>query len=373
MALIISLIIMILCLKYRKSKLLFILTGVWIWILIAFSSGLADEGIYLARYNNYKVFTGSTEPGYSLLMVVFNNLGASFENYKMIISAVEVLLIMSTINELTVNKNFVLAMYMIFPLCMDAVQMRFTLGLSIVIFALRYLNELYCKNKMRGNLPPSIRYIICVVLATCFHSINILYLLLLLAKKIERRKIIIAVLIVIFVFRVILTPSTLIKIGTFIGVGDKISAALANTANMGQNAILIYSFNMIVRFGLLLLIIILFKYAFHIQNRGIIDSTTALDFNIIILAIIALLPYSIEFYRIQVGLSLFNYMFISGYFIEKKGKHSFTNALTRINKKNLEIAVVTISMSIINLYNLVLNNTNFKSVFIPFFFQNKLF
>lgn len=69
----------------EKIQCSFLLTGIWIWILLAFSSGLADENIYIGRYENYQLFRGQTEPGYSLLMSTFSNAGVPFQTYKMII------------------------------------------------------------------------------------------------------------------------------------------------------------------------------------------------------------------------------------------------------------------------------------------------
>jgi hypothetical protein len=368
MGLVISAILFAICMAKKKSKVVFIITGIWVWVLMAFSSGLADEGIYIGRYQNYKAFTGMTEPGYTLLMEGFNRLGVPYDIYKIFITAFELVLILSTIACLTEFKNFVLALYMVFPLCMDAVQMRFTLGLSFTIFGFRFLSDKYVDEHKKHRVPADICYVICILIATMFHSINVLYLILLVAKKVKRKNIIIVVIAAILLFTVVLNRTELIHIGTVIGVGSKINDALANTTNMSGHAVLHYATEMIIRFALFITVYLIAHYGVHKKNRGMLSDDCGVNANIMVLSIIALLQYSIEFYRIQVGLSIFNYIFLSGYLVnttKKSGKFV-------MNKSNVAVCLSAVIMAVINLYNLVLNNTNINTVFTPFFFNNSL-
>ena len=258
-------------------------------------------------------------------------------------------------------------MYMIFPLCMDAVQMRFTLGLSFLIFGMRYLSDEYVDKYKNYKISADIRFIICIIIASMFHSINILYLLLLVAKKVKRKNIIIIMIAFIVIFSTILSPNVLIQIGSNIGVGKKITSALQINANRHGHAILRYSFSMILRFSLFFIVSFISKYSLKRKSNGVISSDFAMNTNIIVLNIMGLMQYSVEFYRIQVGLSLFNYCYLSNYLIDFKSKKG-----TVWNKKNSAIVMLTVIMAIIDLYNLVLNNANFEAVFIPFFFWNLL-
>lgn len=368
MALLISIVIFGLCIAKKKSNFVFILTGVWIWILIAFSSGLADEAVYIGRYENYRMFEGLTEPGYAFLMKAFNTYSVPYQTYKMIITAVELVLIMSTIAQLTNYKNFVLAMWMIFPLCMDAVQMRFTLGLSVTIFGLRYLSQDYVDKYKNEKLTADLRFIICVV-AALFHFINILYLTLLIARRTKRRRrnIIIATLIIILIFTFVLNTNVLTNIGYAVGVGKKIATALSNTNRLGSNAIRNYSIDIIIRFSLFIIVCFISRYGLKRRNNSAVSTDFIINENIIMLSLMALLQYSVEFYRIQVGLSILNYIYISNYLIDLKDAKA-----TIISKGNLIIVLITSLMAIVNLYFLVLNSSNIETVFIPFFFGSML-
>lgn len=367
MALLISIAIFGLCIAKKKSNFIFILTGIWIWILIAFSSGLADEAVYIGRYENYRMFEGLTEPGYAFLMKAFNTYSVPYQTYKMIITAAELVLIMSTIAKLTKYKNFVLAMWMIFPLCMDAVQMRFTLGLSITIFGLRYLSQDYVDKYKNEKLTADLRFIICVVIAALFHFINILYLTLLIARRTKRRNIIITTLIIILVFTFVLNTKVLTSIGNAVGVGTKIATALTNTNRLGSHAIRNYSIDIIIRFSLFILMCFISRCGLKRKNNGDVSNDFIINANIIMLSLMALLQYSVEFYRIQVGLSILNYIYISNYLIDLK-----TSKAGVISKGNLIIVLSTSLMAIVNLYFLVLNSSNIETVFIPFFFKNML-
>lgn len=53
MAYVISLILLILCFKYRDSKKVFFGMFVWMWILFAFSKGNSDYAMYKNLYISY--------------------------------------------------------------------------------------------------------------------------------------------------------------------------------------------------------------------------------------------------------------------------------------------------------------------------------
>lgn len=361
MTLILSIVILSICLLKKKSKVVFFLAGIWLWILTAFSSGLADESIYVDRYNDYNTFYGLTEPGFTLIMKLFNAMGFHFETYKMIVFAVELVLILSTIERLSDNKNFVIAMYIIFPLCMDATQMRFTLGLSITIFGSRFLfNDEATKHKVPGD----IKYAICVIVASMFHFVNILFFLLLIAKHISKKKVIGWTLGITLAFSVILNANLLIKIGNLIGVGLKIKNAIRNSANLQSNLELTTLLRMVVFFLLFLLLYYISGKLEDKRKTNKIDSKTILNMNIIIMCVISLLQFSVDFYRCQVGISILNYIYFSNTLADEN--------MGKIKLKNVIITSVSLVMVITNLYYLVLNNRNINTVFWPFFSNNSL-
>src|SRR5699024_6560718 len=90
-------------------------------------------------------------------------------------------LVFSTINRYSPNIQFVYFFYMLYPLFMDAVQMRNYLAFSLVAFSIRYLIEDFKYKRTK--------YIIFVLLASTIHITSLMYLLLLLTT-LKNRKII---------------------------------------------------------------------------------------------------------------------------------------------------------------------------------------
>lgn len=71
------------------------------------------------------------------------------------------------LGRLGINRNIAFCCYALFPFAYDAIQVRFFLSFTIVLFSLQYLID-----EKRSGL---IKYIIGVVLATLFHSTAIIY------------------------------------------------------------------------------------------------------------------------------------------------------------------------------------------------------
>ncbi len=371
MVFVISIFLFLLCLIKKESKAVFAIVFIWLWILMAFSSGNADEITNQTRYYNLTSYSGMTEIGYKTLMGFFAGRGVPFEVYKCIISFVELLLIGSSVWKLTKNKNLVLALYFLFPFCMDVVQMRNTMGLSIVIFVLRFLvddNNLN-RNGVKRKVSNDMLYLIGIIIASCFHFANIIYLILLLAKRMKLRTLVFSLLGISMVGLVLINPVMLVSIGEKIGLGTKVKAILAST-DLSNNALFHITLNRVVIYFIMFLMTYYFivkrsKRNDKLKGNGLITKDLALKVNIAILIIIPLMQYSVDFYRCQIGLSIFNYAFFSGYILPEK--------LFKIKVSNVLLISWLYVGAIINLYLLVLGNNNIHTVFWPLFNNNTLF
>ena len=364
MYLAISIAIFVLCVWKRNSKIIFIVALAWLWYLMACSTGLADDLVNYNRYYSYLSFTGSTELGYYYIMRFFSQRGLDFLTYRKIVALFEMIIIGSTTWKLSRYPNIPIALYLIFPFCMDVVQMRNTLGLFIAIFGFRFLflDDATIEGKKK-RLSNDAKFAICIVVASLFHFINIIYLVFLFGKHYKTRRIIIVTAIICFFVTLMVSPSVLLSLGEQVGLGNKISAAMTKAASSGDLYRLTL-FRVIVYFVMFVGLWLYDDRLLHHGDIHKIDSNLVLNCNVLIMTIIPLMQYSPDFYRCQIGLSLINYI----YFVDKFQK----NNRFKIKKTNIILALILIVSAIINLYLLVLGNNNIHTVFEPIFFGEKV-
>lgn len=324
------------------------------WLLAAFASGNADSGIYEARFNFYQSFEGMSEFGWQSLMILFNKLGVDYQLYRCIIIAFELLLIHFAIHRLTDEPVFILAMYMVFPLCLDIVQMRFALAETIAFFGMSFLFE---RDTMGHETKhPKLAFVLIVLVSSLFHFITILYLFLLLAPRLGSVTSVIAVPLVSVAFVLITHWSGLANLASTVGLETKYEGLTSSSMSQIGG----YAFN-IVFYGIAWAVI------FLLVNRSRTNASirrVALVTNWVIAAVVLpLLFISVDFYRIQQGITLLNLAFISR-FLSPEEHLAFS-------RENLLIIFLVLLLSVANLYLYVLDNTNFIYVLLPMF-QNNL-
>ena len=138
---IISIILILLCLKYRNSKTLFIIMFLWMWILLAFSSGNADYIMYKEQYEA-SAQNGIQNWGYplfSIMLCIFSSLYIPYNVFLGFYGLIGLTLIATTIYKLSKNKSLTAACYFIFPFVFDVVQIKNFMAMAIIIYAMQFL------------------------------------------------------------------------------------------------------------------------------------------------------------------------------------------------------------------------------------------
>lgn len=359
---------------HRKIQSYIIL--VFLWLLFAFSYGNADYDIHLRRYTQYQVLNSQTEWLYNKLMLIFNHFGFSYQEFLIILSAFVLLVFFIFVKKHTKNVAGVLALYMIYPFCMDVTMVRYTLAISIVYIGLDHLFE---SKKWWGA-----KYIACVLIASLIHLSAVVCLIFLLPKFVDLKKLsklMILLTIGITAFSSLLTVfvDKLASI-SFLNIGTKLSIVL-NAANLKYN----FS-NVMVYMSKMLLILICTLIIYYIQYRWIKRNKVfennkeneeinffnlALGMNITIFPLIGLLGFSVDLFRIQLSLSLVNYVAFAQYF-DIRDKLNLRKETYKISITTCEIVVGTVFIALIGLYLWVLSSTNFSSVFRALFENNIL-
>lgn len=370
--LVIYVLLIALNLLIRDKKWSFYSLLIYMFILFGWSEGTADWRIYVDRYINYIDNSSITEPIYTLLMRLGNTIGLEWSMMLIIISAISLILISSTILKLSNNPGAALALYTIFTFPMDISQIRFCVAFSIVVFGFRFLYE-YNKTRKKTEL---IKWIVAVLIASGVHLVCITMLILILACNLKTKRIILITTIVdiLLVFFSSMRGKVFDLIRVVMGDG-KFDIVYAQAQR--------YDIDTIVRvwyrtFFIFIGFILVYLYIKYVLPKGVIvnikesekqkflDIDTALKCNVIALVAIGLIAVTTDFYRIQQVIVMANYIVYSNYLTKASTKY-------RIRKSNLIIVSIGLIFAFGALYNLVLNSTNYQTVFLPIFENNTFF
>lgn len=320
---IVSIILFLVCLFYKKNKAVFILMFIWMWLLMGFTTGIADEkGIYMSRYASPESWKGSSELLYNVILIFFNRMHFTFYEFKATITFIQLILIFSTVWKLSKYPNLVVALYMIYPFPLNIAQMRSALAVSIFIFSYRYLIEdnSEFKNKKNKCISDDIKYIIGIFIATFIHSSSLIWLVLLFAKKLSFKKNII-IMVGFNIIILAISPNKVIRLLDYFGAGNRMSAYFSTEYQLSSWRHYGGTLVQVTFTAIMLLLLCWFIY----RKKEYFDPTNNVEFlikaNTIILVIYGIIiKYTGEIYRLQEGMTLLNFMLITNSFVKEKLK-----------------------------------------------------
>lgn len=366
----IYIILIIINLYERKSKIYFFTLLGYLWALFGWSSGNADWDIYINRYNNFNEMSGITESLFTELIKIGHKLQMDYRMFLIMLSGVCLILIAKTILELSPEPGLVLALYAIFCFPIDVTQVRFFVAFSIACFGIKYLFEY----KRRKTVSSLLKWGISLFLAMNIHMSVCILLVLVIPIYFSRRTIIIFT--ICFNMLFLLVGSLQSKIFGLISLimgNDKASIIMMAASKYDFAKIRFVWFKTIFIFLGFLLIYLYIKYC-SINKKNILGITTnnellnlefVCDCNIIILVLLGLITVTTDFYRIQQIIVMMNYLVYS--------QHLANRVRGIIKVKNAIIIGISLIFAFGALYNLVLNSSNYETVFIPLFHNNVLF
>ncbi|WP_176706032.1 EpsG family protein [Paenibacillus hemerocallicola] len=349
-------------LTIKKSKVVFGVLFIFMWILFGWNTGNADyfgyEQTYysLESYNGFNVYFAEYEIGYRFVYKLAHAFGMNYNTFLIVYSLIGLMLISNTILKYSAKPSYVMALYLIYPFLMDIVQIRNFMSMAIIIFAARYLFS-----SRKGDL---FRYVLFVLLAASFQVVGLFYLILLLAKvraRIKLVKWISLITIFLVLFLILLMSGIAIPIlGGMAYLGTKTSI----TTQIG------YLFYFIIGF-----LLVRFSYK---KVRTLEDSSSSgkhvvdyskmnmaniiLNINIIILCVYPLVFFSTEFMRLYRNILLLNYILFSHIVVS-----GFASRLNMTVFKITTIIFVVLSEWLFAYY------ASKDIVFYPIFEKNKIF
>ena len=179
---------------HKDSRILFCV--LFSFLLVMFGLNYANPD-YMAYENIYKMSGGGYEPLFALACTFFSSLHLSFQGMLFCWSAIGLALIASTVLLYSPYPSFVFALYLIYPFCMDIVQIRSFMAGAIIIYSLRFIIR-YHKDD-RHEKKEILFFALAVLIATGIHYSAVLYgILLLLFCDIERSGIVMKIIIPLF-------------------------------------------------------------------------------------------------------------------------------------------------------------------------------
>jgi len=163
--------------RKRHSKLLTIITLITILLFIGGAGPEYHSYNHSRDYINYEIsynnadFTGffeRPEIGYTLLMKVGNLINLDFFSFRMVITAICLLLIYQmVIKRYVYNSNYILLMYMMYPMIIDSEHFRNFIAMTVFLFSIRFLEKNLLKDK--------IKFLVLALIATSIHTAFIFY------------------------------------------------------------------------------------------------------------------------------------------------------------------------------------------------------
>ncbi|MGN1051417.1 MAG: EpsG family protein, partial [Acutalibacteraceae bacterium] len=312
MLFLIAIAIAIFCLLLPKNKIVYFCTLSYMFFLVAFAGHNADTLVYQLRFENYASNSNRTEVLFTYFMKLLNNLGVSYEGFVLLFWGVFLVVMTWMIFSLTDNVCIVLVLYMIYPFCMDYMQIRSSMAFIFIMLGVPYL--------FRKGIWSSVRYLVCVALACCVHFSTILFVLLIFAKYLNiKTTVIFSAFSTVLMF--LLTKTSYVR-----SFANRMFSEAKVTSIMGRmdSYSSVSGYKMMTRYILwfvlfLFIYYLLFRrYSFARYNRVgytlqqiseksmILD--TVLKINILILITAPLLLVCLDFYRVQRYIYIITYI-----------------------------------------------------------------
>lgn len=170
---------------YKKSKTVYFLQFLWMWIVLCLCNDFSrvDYQNYVRafeRHGTSPFIISNTEFGYFLTDKILYRLGCSFEMANLVYVTFVLFILFVIILKYVNYINIPASLFMFFPLLINGIQIRNALSAAIITWGLQYL--------FSDNNKDVVKYLLCVLCAMLFHVTSIFYLSFILVKFIRNYK-----------------------------------------------------------------------------------------------------------------------------------------------------------------------------------------
>lgn len=271
-----------------------------------------DNETYEYYYNavDYK----SYDYIWGFLMNCGNFIGLNFYQFKAVIIMIAIFLIFYALKDETTNLYYVVLMYTISFVFIDSQVLRNFLSMSILLFSIRYLENIEYKRNI-------LKYLICIIIATGIHKAFIIYAVLLIMMKFKNKQSLKKIIGIVGIFLLVITfingkipfLDSLLK---YIDLGEKSSVFTTKTKFGAIPVILLH----------LYMILIIKALCSRIKNRY---TDKQLEFyelvyfiDICMISLLPLVLINLNFYRLLKNIVLLNYAVLANAYINYKNRDS---------------------------------------------------
>ncbi len=357
---IIYIVLILLSLLIKRSKVITIVLLLFLWLLFGWSSDNADYANYVLKYNYIDQLASGLEPLFVIIVKIFKHLGLDYRSFLIIFSAMYFIFMYFFAKKFTKNTLFVFALYSIFPFMLDVVQIRQTMAFPLIWLGIYF----YLKGQSKSSYFYSCLFI---VLASLIHGASLYFLLLFFMDKIriKYKEIIILAFVPISFLIVPLIGTLFIRISLLLGINGRLQQYSTFTSS---------AYNLDPRKVILILLLFIFYLIGYFVIRslnkklGLLSNIELERFGNLILVSFFTLPLSgfmPDIYRILTGISFINYLYWAKFFDE-------TRPINFITSREFSLRTFTIIFSLVGIFLLVLSSTNYNYVFLPLFQNNEI-
>jgi hypothetical protein len=356
--------------KKKTSRLLVFFTLVFILLMIV-GAGPGYTGIMDSNdYSNYKIrydkigsenLLYDPQIGYTILMKIGHFFNLDFFYFRFLIIGICLFLIyFFFINRYSKNYNYILLLYMIYPMIIDSEHFRNFIALAILLLGIRFLENNSFKNKLI--------FFIIIIISSSIHFAFILYLFLLLGNKKNSNKIpkviaIVAIILSVIVFINNNRVPFLMPLLSIIG-NEKLIRYLTSRTNYGfLIPFMLYIINFIMIFWSRQIVVKNYKNSDKSNSNDLGFINLVYSINIIGFIFFPLYMLSITFYRLARNFLILNFI-------------SYSIASDRLNgngilklKFNFSVILSVIIWVLLTLWV----TTSPERVLVPFFTKNIFF
>ena len=156
----------------KRSRVIEIITLFFLVILMGGNTHCADFEDYQYWYESQE-HPLVMEPGYKFLANTLSSYGVSFIGFRSTLFSLSFIIAFFAVRRMVSNFHLILFVYLSYMMVLDAVQIRNTIGISLLLLGMLFLSQ-----------SKRLRYLLCVLLASSFHFSFLLFLPLLFYRSI---------------------------------------------------------------------------------------------------------------------------------------------------------------------------------------------
>lgn len=346
----------------NKSKIVYGVLVLLMFILMAYSYGNADFSTYEMYFRIY-----GSDLSFSVLLLnnglfrvlcaLFTRIGLNYYHLLFFLTVVGFYNLYATAKHFIDYKSIVFALYFIYPFVMDITQIRNFVAMSFFLRGCAYLID-DDNNEKSGVIP----FVICNVIASLFHITFVFYFILLLIKVINKNNL--------KYFAPILLIGEIIAFGQLQNI-ISIITNIDKTEFYFSEHVGLATLLIVVLYYLSVLFVVSYVSKSYPEKMWL---SNVVKINLMLVLSLPAIYFSFEFMRLYRNIFFLNYVAV-GYLLERNYRERIKNGesvrFLLINKKHL-IFVTMLAICVFSLYLFILHDY-LKTVFIPTFEMNRLF